>query len=55
MTKLTKFEKTRILSARALQINDGATAYVKVPRENTLDLAQEEFKENRTPLKITRK
>jgi DNA-directed RNA polymerase subunit K/omega len=55
MIKLTKFEKTRILSARALQINDGATAYVKSPKENTLDLSQEEFKENRTPLKVIRK
>lgn len=53
--KLTKFEKTRILSARALQINDGATAYVKDTKENTLDLAKEEFKENKTPLKIIRK
>lgn len=53
--KLTKFEKTRILSARALQISDGATAYVKTPKVNTFDLTDEEFKENKTPLKVVRK
>ena len=56
MEKLTKFEKTRMLSARALQLSDGAPVYLaKTSKEiNTLELAQEEFKENRTPLKVVK-
>lgn len=57
MDKLNKFEKTRVLSARALQISDGAKVYLKKPSKevNTLKLAEEEFYEGNTPLKVVKK
>ncbi len=50
-----KFEKTRILSARALQVNDGAITTVKPKSNKTIDIVKQEFEENKVPLKITRK
>jgi len=57
MEKLSKFEKTRVLSARALQISDNAPVYLnkKVKLTSTINLAEEEFKEGKTPLKIVKK
>lgn len=56
MEKLTKFERARMLSARALQISDGAPVYLdkKSKEINTLKLAEEEFKEHKTPLKVVK-
>jgi len=53
MEKLTQYEKTRILSARALQVSDGAEIYLDNPKEkNTFVLVEEEFKKGKTPLKV---
>ena len=53
---LTKFEKARILGARAKQINAGATCFVKVP-ENMIDgylIAELELKNKTIPFIIRR-
>ncbi|PIU22565.1 MAG: DNA-directed RNA polymerase subunit K [Candidatus Diapherotrites archaeon CG08_land_8_20_14_0_20_30_16] len=56
MEKLTQYERTRMLSARALQISDGAEVYLDNPKEkSTIILTEEEFKKGKTPLKIVKK
>lgn len=57
MEKLTKYEKVRMLSARALQISDNAPVYLNKRSKdtNSVRLAEAEFKEGKTPLKITKK
>lgn len=53
MMKMNKFEQTRALSARALQISDGAQVYTESEGEtNTFNLAEKEFAEGKTPLKV---
>lgn len=53
--QMNKFEKTRILSARALQISDGAQIYIDAKGEtSTFALAEKEFEEGKTPLKVVK-
>jgi DNA-directed RNA polymerase subunit K/omega len=53
--KLSKFEKTRMLSARALQISDSAPVYLdKTKQTNSIKLAEEEYKAGKTPLKVVK-
>jgi len=56
MEKLTKFEKVRMLSARALQVSDNAQVYLdkKSNETNSVKLAEAEFKEGKTPLKVVK-
>jgi DNA-directed RNA polymerase subunit K/omega len=46
---MTKFEKTRLISARALQIAQGAPAKGK---GKPSDIAKEEFEEGKIPLEV---
>ncbi len=50
----TKFEKARIIGARALQLAYGAPPLVKVPKEmiNPIDLAELEFEKAVIPITI---
>ena len=50
----TKFEKTRIVSARALQIAQGSPAMVEVPRGDfdPIDLANREWELSIVPIDI---
>ena len=50
----TKFEKARIIGARALQLAYGAPPLVKVPKEmiNPIDLAELEFDKTVIPITI---
>ncbi len=50
----TKFEKARIIGARALQLAYGAPPLVKVPEKmiNPLDLAELEFEKGVIPITI---
>ncbi|MGC8572301.1 MAG: DNA-directed RNA polymerase subunit K [Candidatus Micrarchaeia archaeon] len=50
----TKFEKARIIGARALQLAYGAPPLVKVPEGliNPLDLAEIEFEKGVIPITI---
>ena len=59
MTKkieLTKYERARIIGARALQLALGAPALVKTPKElsNAVQIAFAEFEKNAIPLHVIR-
>jgi len=52
---LSKYEKTRILSERASQINDGAQIFIdKDKYDNAYNIALEEFKLKKIPFIIKR-
>jgi DNA-directed RNA polymerase subunit K len=51
--KLTRFEKARLIGARALQISMGAKPMVEVsPTLDPIDIAVMELKENVMPLDV---
>jgi DNA-directed RNA polymerase subunit K len=54
--KHTKFEKARIIGARALQLAYGAPPLVKVPEGmvNPIDLAEVEYEKGAIPITILR-
>jgi DNA-directed RNA polymerase subunit K/omega len=56
MLKLTRFERARLLSARALQLSLGAPTLVK-PNEKSIayTLAKEEFEQQKIPLSVLRR
>jgi DNA-directed RNA polymerase subunit K len=56
METYTKFEKARIIGARALQLAYGAPPLTKVPETmvNPLDLAELEFEKGIIPITIIR-
>jgi DNA-directed RNA polymerase subunit K/omega len=55
VSKLTKYEITRLISARAQQISCGAPALVKVHKESTAyTIAKDEFDSKTIPLAVIR-
>jgi len=54
--KYTRFEKARIVGARALQISMGAPTLMKVPKDTItpIDIAMLEFKEDAIPITVKR-
>ena len=56
LNKYTRFEKARIVGARALQISMGAPPVIKVPKDliNPLDIALAEFSEDAIPITVRR-
>lgn len=52
----TKFEKARLVGARALQIKMGAPIFIKLPKgiDSPLDIAKMEFERGILPLTIKR-
>lgn len=54
--KLTKYEKTAIISARAEQIARGAKIYITVPKDiiDPIEIAKMELDERKTPFIIRR-
>jgi len=54
--KYTRFEKARIVGARALQISMGAPSLIKIPKEiiSPIDIAMLEFKEDAIPITVKR-
>lgn len=53
--KLTRFEKARLISARALQLSLGAPPLIEVKKNNTvIDVAESEFSERVIPLVVLR-
>lgn len=52
----TKFEKARIIGARALQLAYGAPPLIKVPEDvtNPMTLAELEFQEDVIPIVVIR-
>lgn len=55
MVKITRFEKARLVSARALQLSFGAPPLIKPPAGVTAyDLATTEFEKGILPLTVIR-
>ncbi|MCL5262293.1 MAG: DNA-directed RNA polymerase subunit K [Candidatus Marsarchaeota archaeon] len=56
MEDYTKFEKARVIGARALQLANGAPPLIKVPEGivEPLDLAELEFSKGVIPITIIR-
>ena len=54
--KYTRFEKARIIGARALQISMGAPSLIKIPEDVIfpIDIAMLEFKEDAIPITVKR-
>ena len=52
----TRFEKARIVGARALQISMGAPTLIKIPKDviSPIDIAMLEFKEDAIPITVKR-
>lgn len=50
----TRYERARIIGARALQISMGAPILVRTAKIDPLDIALVEFDENRTPITVRR-
>ena len=54
--KYTRFEKARIVGARALQISMGAPTLIKIPKGiiSPIDIAMHEFIEDAIPITVKR-
>ena len=53
--KITKYEKTRILSERATQIANGSPIFIDGDYTDAYQIAEEEFNQNKIPFIIKRK
>ena len=53
-TSYTRYERARIVGARALQISMGAPVLVRTAKIDPLDIALVEFDENRVPITVRR-
>ncbi|MDO5845765.1 MAG: DNA-directed RNA polymerase subunit K [Methanocorpusculum sp.] len=52
--RYTRYERARIVGARALQISMGAPVLVRSAKIDPLDLALEEFAADRVPITVKR-
>jgi len=52
--KLTRYERARIIGARALQISLGAPVLLDIDRGEPIDLAMEELKQGVIPITVKR-
>lgn len=54
--KYTRFEKARIIGARALQISMGAPSLIKIPKGviSPIEIAMLEFNEDAMPITVKR-
>ena len=54
--EFTRFEKARIIGARALQISMGAPTILKIPKDlmSPIDIAMYEFNEGAIPITVKR-
>lgn len=56
MGKLTRFEITRLISARALQLSFGAPPLIKpTPSDTSYDIAKKELMEKLLPMAVIRR
>jgi DNA-directed RNA polymerase subunit K len=51
---ITRFERTRIISARALQISMGAPILINTDEQDPKSIARREFEQNVLPITIKR-
>ncbi|HJJ48498.1 MAG TPA: DNA-directed RNA polymerase subunit K [Methanocorpusculum sp.] len=54
MTNYTRYERARIVGARALQVSMGAPVLVKTAKIDPLEIALEEFAQDRVPITVKR-
>lgn len=54
MISYTRYERARIIGARALQISMGAPVLVKTGRIDSLEIALEEFEKGVIPITVKR-
>jgi len=55
MQSYTRYERARIIGARALQISMGAPLLIKTEKSDPLEIAIEEFQQNIIPITVKRK
>ena len=55
MEAYTRYERARIIGARALQISMGAPVLIKSERIDPLEIAMEEFASEMIPITVKRK
>jgi len=55
MESFTRYERARIIGARALQISMGAPLLVKTDKIDPLEIALEEFRNDVIPITVKRK
>ncbi|WP_456328084.1 DNA-directed RNA polymerase subunit K [Archaeoglobus sp.] len=53
--KYTRFEKARIIGARALQIALGAPVLIETDKTDPLEIAKEEFERGVVPITVRRR
>ncbi len=53
-TKLTRYERARMIGARALQISLGAPVLLDIDRGEPIDLAMEELRQGVIPITVKR-
>lgn len=53
--KYTRFEKARIIGARALQIAMGAPVLIKTEKKDPIEIAIEEFEKGVIPITVKRR
>jgi DNA-directed RNA polymerase subunit K len=51
----TRYERARIIGARALQISMGAPLLITTPKIDPLEIAIEEYSNNTIPITVKRK
>ncbi len=51
---MTRFERTRVISARALQISMGAPILIRTKAKRPEDIAEEEFSRSVLPITVIR-
>jgi DNA-directed RNA polymerase subunit K len=54
MTEYTRYEKARIIGARALQISRGAPLMIKTDLKDPIEIAEFEFEQNVIPIEVRR-
>ena len=54
MIEYTRYEKARIIGARALQISRGAPIMIKTNLKDPIEIAELEFEQNVIPIEVRR-
>jgi DNA-directed RNA polymerase subunit K len=55
MTEYTRYEKARIIGARALQISRGAPVMIKTDEKDPILIAEQEFEQGVIPIDVRRR
>lgn len=55
VSNYTRFERARIIGARALQLAEGAPALIETDQDDPIDVARQELEEGVVPIGVRRK